>query len=397
MKEMVNFDERIDRSGMNAVKWSKDVLEANFGERDMIPLWVADMDFHVDSHIQKAVQEMSEHGIYGYSGSNKHNMAFKRWVKDRFDYNIHLNWILNMPGVVPAINLAVQTFTKPGDAVLIQEPVYYPFRMAIENNGRQVVSNDLVRQESEYVIDFDDFERKVKDDKTKLFILCSPHNPVSRVWREDELRKMMDLCIKHNVLVLADEIHNDLVFKPNQHHILPRLEKSYEDNVVLFMAPSKTFNLAGLQMSHVVIPNEQLRLQFQEMQSRIAIGQPNPFAIVGTIAAYEHGEAWLEALLSYLKGNLEFVHDYVQKHMPKVKLINHQATYLLWMDFTELGISDKALQDYIYHEAKVALDGGSWFGKSGEGYMRMNLASPRAMIKEAMDNIYNTLHNNHLI
>lgn len=384
---MYHFDEQIDRSGTNCVKWSPEYLEEQFGERDMLPFWIADMDFRVAKEIEEAIQKCAAHGIFGYSNSDEPKKAYVDWAQRRFHWQVSLEEIVTTPGVVPALNLAVQTFTQPGEKVMIQQPVYYPFEHAIENNERIVSCNELIYENNQYRIDFEDFERRAKDPKTKMFILCSPHNPVGKVWDKEDLMRMAEICLENDVFVVCDEIHNDLVFSGNQHHVFASLGEKYAQNAMICVAPSKTFNLAGLQYSMIVIPNQERRDRFSKQLEKLSIGAPNPFGIVAAEAAYRSGEVWLEELLTYLEGNEAFLREYLQKHLPKVRIPVHQATYMIWLDFNAFGLSDEELETLIFHKAKVALDGGSWFGKGGNGFMRMNIACPRSLLEEGLEKI----------
>lgn len=385
---MYHFDKLIDRTDTSSVKWDPDILLGNFGVADSLPLWVADMDFEVAPPIKKALVKVAEHGIYGYSGTTKHMEAFKNWVDRRFDWTIQSDWLLNTPGVVTAFNIAIQTFTRPGDKVMIQRPVYYPFTDAIVNNGRTVSSNSLVlSDQGRYEIDFEDFEMKAKDPQTTLFLLCSPHNPVGRLWTKQELEKMLEICLEHNVLVVSDEIHADLVMPGYKHYPAGTISEKYLDNLITLMAPSKTFNLAGMQLSYVVISNEVKRQQFARTLEQASIGIVNRFAFEAATAAYNESENWLEAVIDYIHENEKFVKNYFKRELPEVTIHELEATYLLWIDFRKLDLTLDELTTLIFRDAKVGLDGGDWFGPEGAGFMRMNLACPRSLIEEACEAI----------
>lgn len=387
-----DFDKIIDRTGTNSLKWDPETLELMFGETDIMPFWVADMDFKVAEPIIDAVVERAKHGIYGYSkGSDTYYEAIINWTRKRFDWEINKEWIEFTPGVVPAINYFIQAFCMPGDKVLIQQPVYYPFKRAIENNGCHVVDNTLKFNGEYYEIDFEDFEEKVKDPKVKMFILCSPHNPVSRVWTEEELTKLGLLCLENDVLVISDEIHNDLVFTGYKHIMFASLSHEFAMNSVTCTSPSKTFNLAGMQASNIIIPNPKLKDKFRRVLERNGIGSQNPFSIVALEAAYNEGEDWLEELLEYLEGNIKFIHEFLAKNLPKAKLIDPQATYLGWIDLREYEEDGGRLEKLIIEKGKVALDGGTWFGQDGAGFMRLNFACPRSLLEKALKGIYSAL------
>lgn len=390
---MYNFDEVIDRDGTYSSKWSPTVLNEKFGESKMLSYWVADMDFRTAPAVVKAVTKQAEHGIYGYSEGTNFRDAFISWVSRRFNWTIQPEWIVNTPGVVNALSIAVNTFCQPGDKVLIQNPVYYPFEQVIEKNQCEIVSSNLYLKDDQYWMDFEDFEQKAKDPNVKLFILCSPHNPVSRLWTKEELARVMDICLANDILVVSDEIHSDLVFPGEKHHILASLDKKYEQNVITCLAPSKTFNLAGMIFSNIVIPNPVIREQFQATVNQFDLNMMSPFAMAAVYAAYTEGEEWLEELLVYLKGNFEFTKEYLRKHLPKVKFIRHQATYLAWLDFRDYGLTDKDLEDVIYHDAKVAMDGGTWFSEQGSGFMRLNMACPRSLLEEGLERVVKAVTN----
>lgn len=384
---MYNFDKIIKRSHTSSIKWDPEVLLTTFGTEDSLPLWIADMDFEAAPAIKKAMIKVAEHGIYGYSATTKHMDAFVNWVERRFNWTVQSDWLLNTPGIVTAFNVAIQTFTRPGDNVIIQRPVYYPFTDAILNNGRHVLSNSLTLENGRYKIDFADFEEKAKNPNTTMFLLCSPHNPVSRIWTEEELAKMMEICIANDVLVVSDEIHADLVMPGYTHIPVGALDEAYLSNLVTLMAPSKTFNLAGMQMSYVVISDDIKRKKFTRTLEQSSIGIVNGFAFEAASAAYNESEDWLEAVIEYIDGNYQYAKHYFEKELPEVIIHDLEATYLMWMDFNGLELSLDNLTDVIFKDAKVGLDGGDWFGPEGEGFMRMNLACPRSVIEKACEAI----------
>lgn len=382
------FDEVIDRLNTNSAKWDPEVLEEMFGAPDVLPFWVADMDFKVAQPIIDAVMKRVEHGIYGYSTrTDSYFQAIIDWTKRRHNWEIKKEWLEYAPGVVPAINYLIQALCMPGDKIIIQNPVYYPFRMSIENNGCHVVDNTLKFNGQYYEMDFEDLERKAKDPKVKLLILCSPHNPVSRVWTEEELRKVGDICLENDVIVIADEIHNDLVFSGYEHIMFGSIKEEFAMNSITCTAPSKTFNLAGMETSNIIIPNPAYMEKYRRILEKNAVGGQNPLSIVALEAAYNESEDWLEQLLDYLEGNIEFIHEYLDKYLPKAKLIEPQATYLGWLDFREYEEDGEKLQKLVYSKGKVALDGGTWFGKGGDGFIRLNFACPRSLLKQGLDRI----------
>ena len=388
-----DLDQIIDRTGTNSMKWEAEKLIQKFGCDDVLSFWVADMEFRVAEPIIEALRKRVEHGIYGYSmRPDSYYDAIIDWTKSRFGWEIKKEWIDVTPGIVPAINYIIQTFCKPGEKVLIQQPVYYPFGQAIENNGVYIVNSPLVFKGETYDIDFEDFEKKAKDPKVTLFILCSPHNPVSRVWTKEELEKVGKICLDNNVLVVADEIHNDLIFSKATHTMFASINKEFAANSITCTAPSKTFNLAGLQTSNIIIPNEKLRIKYQQTLERHAIGDQNPLSIVAVEAAYREGGEWLDQVLEYLKGNIEFIQSYLEKNLPDAKLINHQATYLGWLDLRSYEENGEKLERIIIEEAKLGLDGGTWFGPEGAGFMRINFACSRALLEQGLERMCKALN-----
>lgn len=383
-----DFDEVIDRKNTNALKWEPTILKERFDEENLLPLWVADMDFNTPKPITDAIIDRAKHGIYGYSVRlDDYYEAVINWQRKRHDWIITKDSIVYTPGIVPAINYIIQAFCESGDKVMIQTPVYYPFRESIKNNGCKVVNNELLFDGEKYTINFKDFEEKAKDDKLKLFILCSPHNPVGRVWTKEELSKIGRICIENDVIVISDEIHNDLILNDNEHIVFANINDEFADNSIICTAPSKTFNVPGLETSHIIISNKKLRNSYKRVLTRNAIGGQNPMSIAALKAAYNQGEEWLEQLLTYLEDNVEFLDNYIEKNIPGVKLIRPQATYLAWLDFRSIEKDYKKLDHIISKKAKVALDSGHWFGSNGSGFMRINFACPRVILKEALDRI----------
>lgn len=383
-----NFDEVIDRSGTNSSKWDPIVLKEMFGTEDVMPFWVADMDFRVAQPIIDAVVNRAEHGIYGYSTRpDSYYDAIMSWTKRRFGWEIQKDWIEYTPGIVPAINYIVQAFCTPGDKILIQQPVYYPFKKSVEKNNCEVVDNPLKFNGESYEVDFEDFEKKAKDPKVKMFIFCSPHNPVARVWTKEELMKIGRICIDNDVLIISDEIHNDLVFSGYEHIMLASLSEEFALNTVTCTAPSKTFNLAGLQASNIIIPDEVKRKKYKEILDKNHIGGQNPLSIAGVEAAYSEGEEWLEQCIEYLEGNISFIHAYLAEHLPKAKFIKPQATYLGWIDLRAYEEDGSALEETIFMQGKVAMDGGTWFGEGGSGFMRLNFACPRSLLEKGLSSL----------
>ncbi len=383
-----DFDRVIERRGSGSLKW--DDTEKYFGAKDIIPLWVADMDFQSPREVQDALRKRVEHGIFGYgAGSPGYYRAQVNWLHQRFGWPVEENWITISPGVIPALNMVIRTFTAPGDKIIIQPPVYYPFFSCIENNGRTPVVNPLRVEGDRYVMDFSDLEEKI-DSRVKLLILCSPHNPVGRVWQEKELRRLAEICRRHRILVASDEIHSDLVLT-GRHTPFPALGPECARNAIVLTSTSKTFNLAGLQVSNTIISDPELRRRFRHTQQCGGFTRPNVFGQVAVEAAYNHGEAWLEELLTYLKGNLDYILDFVRKHMPAFKIIPPEGTYLVWMDCRSLGLDDKELKSFLLQKAGVGFSLGYPFGPGGEGFVRINIACPRAHLREALERLREAL------
>lgn len=386
----LNFDKIIDRRNTRCLKYDF-AVERNM-PADVLPLWVADMDFETSSYIEDALIERAKHAIYGYSEvKTPYFDILKNWMKKHHDWDIQGKWLIKTPGVVFALAMAVKAYTEPGDAVLIQQPVYYPFSEVIKDNGRNVVSNTLyLGEDNRYHIDFEDFEQKIVAHKIKLFLLCNPHNPVGRVWSKEELTRLGDICVKHHVTVVSDEIHEDFVFK-GKHQVFTNIKKEYEEITVTCTAPSKTFNIASLMISNILIPNPELKRKFKHQMDAAGISQLNVLGLVACEAAYEHGEEWYQAMHAYVKANIEFVKQYVEEQLPGVKMVEHEGTYLVWLDFRGTGLGVEELDDKIINQAKLWLDSGKIFGSCGEGFQRINVACPRKVLEEAMDRIKNVV------
>lgn len=382
----LDFDRIIDRKNTRCLKY--DFAKRRGMPEDVLPLWVADMDFETSSYIEDALTERVKHGIFGYSEvQTPYFEILRNWMKRHHDWDIQEKWLIKTPGVVFALAMAVRAYTDPGEGVLIQQPVYYPFSEVIEDNGRRVVSNHLhLGEDNRYHIDFEDFEKKIVDEKIRLFLLCNPHNPVGRVWTREELIKMGDICVKHHVRVVSDEIHQDFVFR-GKHQVFANLKKEYEDICIVCTSPSKTFNLASMMMSNIFIPNRDLKHRFRREVDAAGISQLGVMGLVACEAAYSKGEEWYRAMLSYVAENIAFTKTYVEENLHGVHMIDHEGTYLVWLDFRETGIDPDELDRLIIHEAGLWLDSGKIFGKCGEGFQRINVACPRAVLSEALERI----------
>lgn len=387
----LDFDTVVDRRNTYSLKY--DFAEERNKPKDVLPLWVADMDFLISSYIQDAIKKQTEHGIFGYSDvKEEYFEALKRWMKTHHNWDIEEEWLVKTPGVVYALAMAVKAFTKENESVLIQQPVYYPFGSAITDNHRKLVVSDLILDEDgRYQIDFEDFEEKIVKEDVKLFFLCNPHNPVGRVWTKEELIRLGDICLKHNVLVVSDEIHADFAFK-REHQVFVNLKEEYKDISIVATAPSKTFNIAGLQVSNILIPNPLLRKEIEKQISASGYSQLNVLGLVATLAAYQHGQEWYDAMYRYVKDNIAFTKQFVEERLSGVKVVETEGSYLVWLNFRGLHLSEKELEDLIVNKAKLWLDRGSMFGKSGEGFERINVACPRKTLVEALNRIENAVN-----
>ncbi|MBD3190877.1 MAG: putative C-S lyase [Candidatus Heimdallarchaeota archaeon] len=387
-QEEWNFDEIIDRKGTKAIKWSPKFMEMLFGTGDLLPLWVADMDFRAPQVLIDKLSQRVDHGIFGYTvAGESYSQAVIDWFQRRHNWSIEKDWMIFSPGIVPAINFLIQTFTHPGDKVIIQEPVYYPFASVIRNNGRFVLNNELLLKDDHYQIDFADLKKQCETPRAKMLILCSPHNPVARVWTQEELTELGKICLKNDILVVSDEIHCDLIFPGHEHIPFARINEDFQQNSIICTAPSKTFNIAGLKASNIIIPNEQLRKEFAQTMANVSIRGPTIFGGLALETVYNECEAWLDSLLVYIQENFQFLKEFVEKHLPGVKVLDLEGTYLAWVDFRGLGLNAEKLDEIMKKEAKVGLDDGAMFGESGKGFQRFNLACPKAILKEALERI----------
>ena len=375
-----NFDKIINRKGTNCLKYDFAVERGKPAE--VLPLWVADMDFQVSEEITKSLHAAVEHGIYGYTQpKDPYYNAIMNWMKKNHQWETKREWIVKTPGVVFALSAAVKAFTKPGDAVLIQNPVYYPFTNTL------VYEKRVTEGKSQYSIDYEDFERKIVQENIKLFILCNPHNPVGRVWTREELQYLGEICLRHHVIVVSDEIHNDFVYPGFEHTVFANVDPRFAEFTVTCTAPSKTFNLAGLQISNIFIPNETLREAFQKEIDKTGYDEPNALGAVACEAAYRGGQEWLDQLRAYLLENLNFLRAYLQEKIPQIHLVEPEGTYLVWLDCSELGITGKELDQFIVDKAGLWLDGGSMFGPSGAAFQRVNIACPQATLELALNKL----------
>lgn len=383
---MSRFDEKLERRNTGCMKW--DVVDESFGAPDELPLWVADMDFETPKAVTDALIRRCLHGAFGYPIVPKsYYEAIIGWMRRRHGWEIKREWICFTPGVIPALYWAVEAFTAPEDTVLVQSPVYYMFYNAIKAKGRGTVCNVLKPTADGYRIDFEDLEAKLADPKVTMMIFCSPHNPVGRVWTREELMEVGWLCVKHGVLLVSDEIHADLVYKGHKHIPMASLGDEIAANTITCTAPSKTFNLAGLSTANAIIPDPEKFARFKAVAKSVAVSTPTILGITALEAAYNEGEPWLEDLIDYLQQNYDFLEGWLADHLPQLKPLRPEGTYLIWLDFRFLGLDKDGLKEFLNTKARVAMDQGAWFGEGGEGFARMNIACHRSTLEQALQRI----------
>ncbi|HEK84868.1 MAG TPA: putative C-S lyase [Candidatus Aminicenantes bacterium] len=383
--KLFDFDAGLDRRNTCSLKW--DFCEQVLGVPDVIPMWVADMDFSAPPEVVKAVQQRAAHGAYGYPFIPRSFWSsIINWMKTRHNWEIKREWLSRAPGVVPALNLCVQAFTSPGDKIIIQSPVYYPFYSAVENNGRRVVKNPLIFENKTWRMDFTDLRQKI-DHRTRMLILCSPHNPVGRVWKKEELEQLAEICLRHDILIVSDEIHAEHVYKGHKHIPIASLSPEIAARTITLNAPSKAFNIAGLTTSFVIIPNPQLLNRYKIQLENLGLTVNNIFGLVALEAAYTHGAAWLDGLVQYLEANMDFALQYFEQRIPQIKFLKPEGTYLALLDCRALGLPQNQLNELFLKKAKVYFDEGPIFGEELEGFERMNLACPKKTLEEALRRI----------
>lgn len=380
-----NFDEIVQREGTNCLKY--DARSWAFETNDVLPLWVADMDFKTPDFIVEAIKKRTEHEIYGYTFKpESYFQAIKGWIKRRHNWEIQKDWISFSPGVVAGLSLAIETFSKPGDEVVVQPPVYFPFFDCVKGTKRKLVENPLIIKNDRYTFDFEDLKSKITKN-TKLLLLCNPQNPGGMVWQKEELEQLSSLCLENNIMVIADEIHSDLIFKGNKHIPYSTISDEAANKSIVFMAPSKTFNVAGLSSSVAIIPNKTNFARYERTLGVGHLGMGNIFGTIAMEAAYSYGDEWLEQMLGYLWDNYLLVKNYIGEHLPEIKVMPLEATYLVWLDFSEYGMKDDELSKFIINEAKVGLNNGARFGTGGDGWMRINIGCPRSILQEALQRL----------
>jgi cystathionine beta-lyase len=380
-----DFDNVIERRTTNSAKW--DGVLKLFGDKDVLPMWVADMDFKAPPPVIEALKQRAEEGIYGYPlRPPSYYDAFIDWTRRHHDWKVEKKWLTFSPGSMTGLSVMILALTRPGDGVIVQPPVYYPFFEVIENNGRQVVNNPLILKNGRYNMDFEDLEKRAGDN-AKLMILCSPANPVGRVWKKEDIQRVGKFCLKNNIILISDEIHSDIVYPHFKHTPTATISRELAQITITCMAPSKTFNLAGLKSSVIIIPDQDLRHRYNQFLKNIRIHMDNVFGMAAFESAYKFGEDWLTEFLIYLHKNLEFTIKYFEERIPGIKVIEPEATYLVWLDCRGLGLNTQELKDFMIKKAKVGLDDGPIFGQGGEGFQRLNIACPRKTLEKGLRRI----------
>ncbi|WDV44967.1 pyridoxal phosphate-dependent aminotransferase [Clostridiaceae bacterium M8S5] len=383
---MYNFDLAIDRKNTSSVKYEE--MGLKFGSNDLLPFWVADMDFKCPDFMIDCLVKRANHGVFGYTKRMpEYYGAIINWLDTRHNITVKREELEYGPGVVFLLNMMIRKFTNEGDKIIIQTPVYYPFKAVIEGNKRVVSDNTLVFEDGKYVMDFEDLEKKASNPECKMMILCSPHNPVGRVWTKDELRKVGEICFKNDVLLVSDEIHYDLVYSGYEHTPMINVDEKWNKNIIICTAPSKTFNIAGLHTAFCIIKDEEKMNAYRSELGLLDLNRSNSFSREITQAVYENGAEYVDELVKYLEGNMNFVYDFITENIKGITPYKMQATYLMWMDCKGLGLDTKDIDKLFFEDAKIALDSGHWFGEVGEGFMRINIACPRAMLKEGLERL----------
>ncbi|MDF2927417.1 MAG: class aminotransferase [Paenibacillaceae bacterium] len=383
---LYDFDKPVSRDNTHSAKWN--YIQQSVGVADALPMWVADMDFETVPEVTRSIAERAQHGIYGYTArSQGYYDAIIEWNRKRHGWRVEKSWITHSPGVVNALYTSIRALTQPGDGVLIQPPVYHPFYKAISKNGCKTVLSPLKLEDNRYVPDLENFEARLKEGGVKLFILCNPHNPVGRVFTAAELTAMGELCLRYGVTVISDEIHSDLVFKRHRHVPFASLSEEHAQNVIVCTAPSKTFNLAGLATSNIIIPNEGLRQRYDQACEQLALKSFNIFGAAACEAAYKHGEEWLDQLLDYLDINREYALGFLASRLPELRACNPEGTYFLWLDCRSLQLDNAELEQFMLRQARLWFNQGHIFGEEGSGFVRINLGCPRSVVVEALNRL----------
>ena len=389
---MYDFDKIVDRTGSGDLK--HEVLEERYGRADLLPLWVADMDFETPQFITDALRRRLDHSLFGYTVEPKDYWpTVQKWIQDHHQWDVKREWLSYIPGIVKGIGMVVNVFTKPDEKVIIQPPVYHPFRLTPEGNGREVVYNPLKENEDgTYSMDFENLA-EVVDEKCRVLTLSNPHNPAGIVWGKETLARLADFCYDHNILVISDEIHCDMALWGNKHVPFATASEKAAQCSITFGAPSKTFNIAGIVSSYSIIPNDEIRNKFYTWLAANELNEAPMFSPIATIAAFQNGEEWRKAMLQYIEGNIIFVEDYCRENLPQIKPLRPEASFLVWLDCRALGLDHESLVDLFVNKARLALNDGEMFGKGGEGFMRMNVGTPRAVLKKALDQLKAAIDN----
>ncbi|MDX8338185.1 PatB family C-S lyase [Draconibacterium sp. IB214405] len=380
-----NFDEIVPRKGTNCLK--HDALEQFFKSADALPLWVADMDFKTPDFIVDAIKKRAEHEIFGYTfRSDSYYEAVIYWMSRRHQWDIKKEWISFSPGVVAGLTYAIESFSKPGEGVIVQPPVYFPFFDSVKGTNRKMIENPLKKENGRYTFDLEDLRSKI-DENTKLLLLCNPQNPGGMVWTREELVALTDICLENNIMIISDEIHSDLIYNGHKHIPLASISEEVAQNCMVSMAPSKTFNVAGLTSSLVIIPNKRKLVAYERTIGVGHLHMGNIFGTVALEAAYTHGDEWLAQLLDYLWGNYQLLERFIQEKLPRVKVMKPEATYLIWMDFSDYGMKNEELSKFTTEKAGVALNDGGRFGTGGDGWLRLNIGCQRSVLQEALERL----------
>lgn len=388
---MYNFDKEINRKNTNSIKYDRPKAD----DPRIIPMWVADMDFETLPEISQALEKRAQHAIYGYAApTDDYYQSVIGWMKRRHHFDIEKDWIVTTPGVVTALKLAVRSFTNENDSIMVLKPVYYPFDASIHLNHRHVVECPLIFEDNQYRCDYDLFEKKIVENNVKMFILCNPHNPIGKVWTKEELYQLGMICKKHQVLVVSDEIHMDFVYQGHQHTPFYTVDESFKEFSIICTAPSKTFNLAALQTSNIIIANEKLKEAFVAEKNCVGVNDPNIFGLDACQAAYTYGDQWVDELVEYLQGNIDYMKNFFETRLPQIKVVDPQGLYLVWVDMRALKMSNEELEDFMLNKAYLWLDEGYIFGTGGDGFERFNIACPRSTLKRALEQLEEAIKNN---
>lgn len=392
---MYNFDEILSRKRSYSLKW--DGVEERYGieNQDILPMWVADMDFKTAPAIIEAIVNKANHGVFGYVGGY-HEDYYKivlDWFKKRYSVNLKKEWIVLGDTIVATINRIIRTFTKPNGKIIIQTPVYPPFHSSIEKNGRRIIYNPLKFDGKKYVMDYKDLEEKI-DSNTKLMILCSPHNPVGRVWTKEELVRLGEICIKYNIILVSDEIHSDIVYTNSKHTMIHEISDKIKEKSIICTSPHKSFNIAGLQISNTIIPNEIIRRKYKKSLEDEGITKPNIFGLIALMAAYENGEKWLDDLIVYLENNLNYIEKFINENIPEIHFVRPEGTFLAWLDLNSLNLTETQLRQLVFDKAKLVLNLGCSYGQEGKGFVRLNFACPRSILENGLNKLKKAISNN---